>query len=193
MSDLLINFNSLEKSNIVKPTHKKKKSIKNISSAKNENIIDSKAIINSLRLRFLNHKYQINNAFIYEWESDFFTVTESGYIYEIEIKVTRGDFKDDFNKTAKHTLLESIEPSTHLKKPNKFFYAAPKNLLATSMIPAYAGLIEVDSANSMATIVKEAPFLHREKGLENLKDILLDKFYHRYRDLLLKEYTYNNQ
>jgi hypothetical protein len=38
----------------------------------------------------------------------------------------------------------------------------------------------------MATVVKEAPFLHKEDSFTNLKEILLDKFYYRYRDFLLK-------
>ncbi len=183
MSDFLIDFNSLEKSKIVKSGPKKKKSVKNITAAQNSlGELTSKDIIKSLRIKFLNHKYQINNAFIYDWESDFFTISESGYVYEVEIKVTRGDFKDDFNKVDKHQLLESKEPDRFLKKPNKFYYAAPKNLLATTMIPEYAGLIEIESPDLPAIIVKEAPFLHKEKPLNHLKDILLDKFYFRYRD-----------
>lgn len=182
MSDFLIDFNSLERSKLEKATHKKKKSIKNITAAKKDEEIDAKGIIKSLRIKFLNHKYQINNAFIYDWESDFFTISESGYVYEVEIKISRGDFKDDFNKVEKHQLLEVNDPEKYLKKPNRFYYAAPKNLLSTTMIPEYAGLIEVESPDLPAVIVKEAPFLHKEKPLNSLKDILLDKFYFRYRD-----------
>ena len=184
---MLIDFSKLDNTGIKKPTHKKKKSAKNIVDI-NQNGLTSKDIVKSLRLRFINHKYLINNAYIFEWESDFFSVSESGYVYEVEIKVTRGDFKDDFNKTAKHQLLsEAKDFSQNIKRPNKFFYAAPKGLLKTIEIPAYAGLIEVDSADSMATVVKEAPFLHREESLSYLKDVLLDKFYYRYRDLVLRE------
>lgn len=183
---MLIDFKSLESSKIVKPTHKKKKSVKNLSSVKSLEELDSKDIISSLQLRFLNHKYQINNAYIFKWESDFFSVSESGYVYEVEVKITRGDFKDDFNKVDKHLLLESADSQSFSKKPNKFFYAAPKGLLTTAMIPPYAGLIEVTSPSAGAIVVKEAPFLHKEDSFTNLKDVLLDKFYYRYRDLLLK-------
>jgi len=182
MSDSLLDFSSLEKTKLVKLSHKKRKSIKNISSI-NPGELDSSKIVEALKIKFLNHKYQINNVYIYAWESDFFTVSESGYIYEIEIKVTRSDFKDDFNKLDKHTLLENKQPVSDLKRPNKFYYAAPRNLLATYMIPEYAGLIEIDPDTLSATIAKEAPFLHKEKGIDHIKDILLDKFYYRYRDL----------
>ena len=183
---MLIDFKSLESSKIIKPTHKKKKSIKNLSSVKSLEELDSKDIISSLQFRFINHKYQINNAYIFDWESDFFSVSESGYVYEVEVKITRGDFKDDFKKVEKHKLLESVDPTSCKRKPHKFFYAAPTGLLTTAMIPPYAGLIEVTSPTSMATVVKEAPFLHKEDSFTNLKEILLDKFYYRYRDFLLK-------
>jgi len=185
MSDMLINFKNLEGSKIVKPTHKKRKSVKNISSVPSLSELTSKDVISSLQLRFHNHKYIINNAYVFNWESDFFSISDSEYVYEVEVKVTRGDFKDDFNKVDKHQLLESSDNSGFLKKPNKFFYAAPKGLLTTAMIPPYAGLIEITSPIEMATIAKDAPFLHREKLLPVLKDILLDKFYFRYRDMLL--------
>lgn len=190
MSDMLINFSSLEKTKIVKPTHRKKKSAKNISSVDTESKLDSKGIVEALTIRFINHKYLINNAYIYEWESDFFSVSESGYIYEFEIKISRGDFKDDFNKINKHQLLESTDPKTVLKKPNKFFYAVPRGLLTSTVIPEYAGLLEIDPITKSVSTIKEAPFLHKEKGFESLKDILIDKFYFRYRDLLGKSKDY---
>jgi hypothetical protein len=56
------------------------------------------------------------------------------------------------------------------------------------MIPEYAGLIEIESFDKMPIIAKEAPFIHKEKTVDGLKSILLDKFYHRYRDLLLERY-----
>lgn len=183
---MLIDFSKLEKSSIKKPTYKKKKSAKNVAAGDNKSLT-SKDISNALRYLFMSHKYLINNAYIFDWESDFFSVSESGYVYEVEIKVTRGDFKDDFNKTSKHLLLESNNAENYSKKPNKFFYAAPKGLLNTIEIPEYAGLIEIDSAEEMPKIVKNAPFLHRSDSFTALKDILLDKFYYRYREFVIKE------
>jgi len=187
----LINLSALQKSEIVKPGHKKKKSIKNITAARSEELT-SKDIVESLRQKFFSHKYLINNAFIYEWESDFFTITELDYAFEFEIKVTKGDFKDDFDKRDKHILLEGTDPGSYLKKPNKFFYAVPKNLLATSEIPSYAGLIEVNPVDRVANIVKDAPYLHKEKQFAPLMQILLEKFYTRYMDLLKEDYEESN-
>jgi hypothetical protein len=166
-----------------------RKEKKIFSKKKDSGKVDAKDIIQSLSLRYVNHKYLINNAYLFDWESDFFSVSESQYLYEYEIKVSKSDFKDDFNKKSKHQLLESETPGSFQKKPNKFFYAVPKGLLMSHMIPSYAGLIEVSDANEPANIIKDAPFLHREKLFPQYMKILLDKFYWRYRDLLNRTTT----
>lgn len=186
----LIDFAKLrEKEQEKKETEQVLKREKKIFSKKNTDKVDAKDIIQSLSLRFVNHKYLINNAYLFEWESDFFSVSEALYLYEYEIKVSKSDFKDDFNKKGKHRLLESAVPDSFQKKPNKFFYAVPKGLIPSYMIPDYAGLIEVSSADEPANIIKDAPFLHREKLFPKYMKILLDKFYWRYRDLLNRTTT----
>lgn len=155
--------------------------------------LETKDIVDSLYVRYHNHKYLINNAYIFDWESDFFSLSEAGYVYEIEIKVDRRDYKDDFNKKDKHTLLESQDPSLFQKVPNKFYYAFPKYMMASYKIPVYAGLIEVDPYTKLAEVTKEAPFIHQTKIFSGLRDCLLDKFYSRYRELRLKEYAFNEK
>ena len=182
---MLINFSNLEKSEFKKPSYKKKKSAKNLFKDDSKSLT-TKDIVKALRSKFVEQKYLINNAFVFEWESDFLCVSDSGYVYEIEIKVTRSDFKDDFQKTNKHTILESKSDNNNLLRPNKFFYAAPKGLLNTIEIPEYAGLIEITSLDEPAIVSKTAPFLHREKLMDTIKDSLLEKFYYRYLDLLLE-------
>lgn len=53
-----------------------------------------------------DHLYQLTNSYIFGWESDYFGVTKSGYTYEIEIKISKSDFKADFSKTEKHRCLK---------------------------------------------------------------------------------------
>jgi hypothetical protein len=56
-------------------------------------------------------KYDVDNLYVFSWESDKLLWTKSGYIYEFEIKISRADFKNDFkHKIAKHALLASIWP-----------------------------------------------------------------------------------
>lgn len=54
----------------------------------------------------LDNKYVLANTYIYNWESDYFGVSKSGYAYEIEIKVSRSDFFADFKKERKHRMLQ---------------------------------------------------------------------------------------
>lgn len=65
----------------------------------------AKEINKKLRDKFDTHKYILDNSYVYNWESDFFSVTASGYAQEIEVKISFSDFKADFNKVDKHKVL----------------------------------------------------------------------------------------
>ena len=70
--------------------------------------------------RLFDHKYKLNNSYIYNWESDYFGIAKgSGYSYEVEIKMSRSDFKADFKKTNKHKSLVSRGRECLLKGSNK--------------------------------------------------------------------------
>jgi hypothetical protein len=177
----------------------------------------------AVQRRFHNHKYELYNSYIFkhDWECDFFSVTDSGYCYEVEVKVSRSDYKADFKK-YKHQIFENIKknnlwvargqeysqhygyspeyrketpygshmtqdalfaPACRMKVmqsekivcPNKFFFAVPEGLIAKEDVPVYAGLIYVREGHSEASVVKDAPFLHKRKL--DLSKTLLDKFY----------------
>lgn len=66
--------------------------------------MNSKQIQNILRVNF-NHDYVLENQFVFYWESDYFGITKSGYVWEIEVKVSVSDFKADFLKNFKHRCL----------------------------------------------------------------------------------------
>jgi len=51
------------------------------------------------------YTYQLTNAYVFDWESDFFCIANSGYSYEVEVKVSRSDYIADFNKTKRHRIL----------------------------------------------------------------------------------------
>ena len=125
----------------------------------------------------------MENLSVYGWESDVLKITKSDYAYEFEIKISRGDFKNDFkHKKKKHLILESREGNI----PNYFYYVVPELLIQEEEIPEYAGLIYVH-----ATIIgnntpyysfreiKKAPKLHDNKiDINELN--LVDKFYYNY-------------
>lgn len=59
----------------------------------------------AVRSFFGNYDYPIFNSFIFDWESDFFAISKTGYSVEVEVKVSKQDFKKDFAcKTDKHKI-----------------------------------------------------------------------------------------
>lgn len=164
-------------------------SIGNRNKTDKEGIKWSEELIQQqLRYNFLSPnsvKYFTENLNVYDWESDVLKITKSGYVYEFEIKISRGDFKNDFkHKKKKHLLLENKENKT--KMPNYFYYVVPEDLITEDEVPEYAGLIYVH-----ATVIgdgrvyykfqeiKDAPKLHSNKiDVNNLN--LIDKFYYNY-------------
>lgn len=164
-------------------------SIGNRNKTDKEEIKWSEELIQQqLRYSFLSPnsvKYFTENLNVYDWESDVLKITKSGYAYEFEIKISRGDYKNDFkHKKKKHLLLENKENKA--KMPNYFYYVVPEGLITEDEVPEYAGLIYVHASiigNSRVYYqfqeIKKAPKLHSDKIDENnLK--LIDKFYYNY-------------
>ena len=99
-----------------------------------------------------SHWVMAPNIYVLGWESDFISVTNSGYIYEYEIKLSVADYKKDFKKHVvdvdenwrgkrlnKHDCLSGkIERA---EKPKRFYFVMPKDMVPVSEIPEYAGLI----------------------------------------------------
>jgi hypothetical protein len=71
-------------------------------------------------------------------ECDLLILTNSGYLTEVEIKVTKADLVADLKKTHAH----------RSDKIKKLFYALPESVLSRpgvkEIIPAHAGIISVD-------------------------------------------------
>ena len=135
-------------------------------------------------------KYNMDNLYIFDWESDKLIKTKSGYLYEFEIKVSRDDFHNDFkNKQNKHLILEGKEEE---RKPNYFYYAVPEGLIDVDEIPSYAGLVYIKEDGygiNGLRIVRTAPKLHGVKYSDEELG-LIDKFYYNmksYKDKYGKE------
>lgn len=150
---------------------------------------------------FCNNDHRIANCYFFEWESDFFTLTSSGYSVEVEVKVSKADFKKDFtHKQDKHRIFSkrnkhavclkhgwstsTITPIKFVnpkeKLPNKFYYACPPNLISVGEVPEYAGLLYVNKYGS-CDVVKQAPFLHKNKRDFNKE--LMQKYFFRHREI----------
>jgi len=61
------------------------------------------------------------NVHVYDWEADFVLVTPANYMWEVEVKLTHGDWKIDAKK-GKWT-------SLNWKFVSRFYYAVPEHLL----------------------------------------------------------------
>lgn len=80
-----------------------------------------------------NHDYKLENTVVFNWESDFFSITKgAATVYEFEIKISRGDFFKDFQK-PKHDFFRAFyENKLHLvKKVNyaSYYYGDKTSLL----------------------------------------------------------------
>lgn len=137
-------------------------------------------ILNVLDLQYLSRnacKYLIHNLFVFDWESDYLAITKAGLIHEVEIKISKHDFKNESkNKSAKFALFESRNESTLI--PDFFYYCVPENLISVEEVPEYAGLLYVNDYGFLTT-PKSAPRLKKEKT-DLTKLNLADKFYFRY-------------
>ena len=60
----------------------------------------------ALLYKFQSHVYKFTNVFYFNNESDWLSFLTSGFCYEVEIKVSRSDFKADFKKN-KHVIHEA--------------------------------------------------------------------------------------
>ncbi len=162
------------------------------------------SIIKQLFKYFAYYDYKLQNVFIFDWESDFFGVSKVGYTIEVEVKITKADFKADFKKSQKHFILSNADKESitlphqfsHREftikpfAPNQFFYCCPEGLIDVKDIPDYAGLLylkeeqkndfEGNPMNPYETIakVKSAKYIHKNKP--DISKILLDKFYYNY-------------
>lgn len=141
------------------------------------------------------------------WECDVFELTKTDRFREYEVKTSLADFKNDAKKDKqvsgsghygpdnrwtckmenKHELLAKGDP----RGPSSFWFVTPVDLLPITMLPAWAGLIElVDrgpkwSASSRWQISEKvkAPKLHDTPAPQHRKQ-MLGCCYYRFHDLL---------
>lgn len=155
----------------------------------NEKMIQRRLMLDRYRRSFV-----LPNFTPPEWfECDVFEITESGYFREYEIKLTLSDFRADAEKRrrkfnyqtqvqtdlVKHEMLRVGD----VRGPTRFSYVAPKGLL-TDIVPAWAGLIEVEPNRMIPVVAKPAPLLHRQKIDPKVRSYAEGICYWRLHDLL---------
>lgn len=104
-------------------------------------------------------------------ECDVISISKSNYIYEYEIKISRSDFKADFNKEKHKLMLEKrcfvIDETDDILylTSNYFYFVVPEKLISIDEIPEYSGLIYF--TDGIFKIIKKAPMIHKTKASSN--------------------------
>lgn len=103
------------------------------------------------------------------YEADLLIVRPSGWVEEVEIKISLSDFKADFkNKARKHLILQDKASPRQPFIAKKFWFAVPGDIAdkVMELLPPYAGLIVVDG---FVTVRKPAPTLKHAKKISPAK------------------------
>lgn len=134
-------------------------------------------------------------------ECDVVSISQSDFVYEFEVKISRADFKKDAHKVIKHHYLnETYQNHIHKKYrtrkinhlPNYFTYVCPNNMIKLDEIPKYAGLIYI--FNNKLKVIKKAPILHRGKAeIKLLKRIARTLTERAMYGMALKTYQWKNR
>jgi hypothetical protein len=133
------------------------------------------------------------------WECDVFEMTDADRWREYEVKLSLADFRADAKKDrmvkgsfrwegkngvsdrqTKHSLLAAGSKGG----PNHFSFVVPEGLVPLTILPAWAGLVEIvtdnNGAHHLVTKV-EPPKLHNEKAHPSIRLHALTCCYHRMR------------
>lgn len=54
-----------------------------------------------------SQEYRLENSFMFNWECDMFAISKSGYSTEVEVKVSKSDYRRDFEKD-KHRIINEL-------------------------------------------------------------------------------------
>jgi len=115
--------------------------------------------------------------FFYNWESDYLAVSNNGYVYECEIKISHSDFLNEAShKSEKMSILQEQYAKTinnfkydnqeidYLAAPipNYFWYVCPDGVISEIECPKFAGLMYITD-DDMFLCIKKAPLLHKIK------------------------------
>lgn len=138
-------------------------------------------LTNEIQLKLLSHArghaYDIiiPNYYFARYEMDLFKLSESGMITEYEIKISRGDFRNDFKKFFEvynpngKTWRDTIKIMKHEElaagrgKINRFWFVTPAGLISKTEVPRHAGLLEYNLKRGSFDVVKNAPLITKEK------------------------------
>ena len=130
------------------------------------------------------------------WECDLFRVTNAGYFYEYEIKLSRSDFKADAHKIRsrwgpkedgkwgfrevanKHQLLKDGKEG-----PKHFLWVIPEGLIELEEIEEWAGVIHITGNHGrwcQLREVRKPQLINEVKVEQHVIDLARERAYYRY-------------
>lgn len=92
-------------------------------------------------------------------ELDVLSVSKSLYTHELEVKVSRADFRADAKK-RKWWYYEN-RTASDLYVPNYFTYVCPEGMIKPEELKPYMGLIYYNAGQ--LTVIKKSTIIHRQK------------------------------
>lgn len=122
-------------------------------------------------------KWCFPSVCMWRWEQDFVVVTDSMKVWEVEIKVSREDWRADQHK--------SKWKDPNWQKVSRFYYCVPVQLIADGIppwVPEYAGVITATKAKDgwRLRTAREAKNRSTFKLSDKWLNKLLSSTYHRF-------------
>lgn len=132
---------------------------------------------------FMNTGDRFDSVYYHDgFESDFLRVSKSGYVTEVEVKVSRSDYMADFRKSRDFCPFDRETRTwgkrTHVNKHEQikqgftglkyFYFCVPEGLLCPEDVPEYCGLL-VCSESGRIREKKKAPTLINANKIEDKK------------------------
>lgn len=126
------------------------------------------------------YDFIVPNAQMAHNEMDLICIRKSGFVDEIEIKLSRSDFKADFCKTARWLCDKHDQLANGELLPNYFSFYVPASIeeAIINLMPDHAGLFVFESGHATERI--KAPRLHRDKVSDKIRLKLGRKIMYRY-------------
>lgn len=127
----------------------------------------------------------LTNHFHSDWEADLLIIDSSGFSHEIEIKLSKSDFKNDFKKSY----LNAVTGERFLKHDkissgdyvcNAFSFLLPMGMVEYCSIPEHCGIIEfyhdVDRWETEFEVIRKPLQVHTDSYWKlNDKDLFIRK------------------
>ena len=103
----------------------------------------------------------LTNHFHSDWEADILIINKDGFSHELEIKLSKADFKNDFkkkyqNQKTQEKFLKHDKISCGDYLCNQFSFLLPQGMIDATEIPKHCGIIEFDhNPDSWETVFYE--------------------------------------